>query len=116
MFEPFDRQFFYYLSCYPMLEAQPLSNTSGVALPSQATENLVFDSVENIGGHYSRTLSEWREDFLGTFHDRIAHTLRKEQPGMRGEDVNVFKRKRDVNTLFSSSYLSPRKPLQDLLD
>ena len=67
--------------------------------------NLVFDSVENIGGHYTRTLRIWRENFLRTFHDRIAPALRREHPGMSEEDVKVFNRKWEVSALF----LSPRK-------
>ena len=79
--------------------------------------NLVFDSVENIGGHYTRTLCVRRENFLRTFRDRIAPALRKEHPGMSEEDVKVFKRKWEVNTLSSSSSsLSPRKSLEDWHD
>ncbi|PUU80201.1 Mycolic acid cyclopropane synthetase-domain-containing protein [Tuber borchii] len=48
------------------------------AVNKGSSGNLAFDS---------------RENFLRTFHDRIAPSLRKEYPGMNEEDVQVFNRK-----------------------
>ncbi|PWW76522.1 cyclopropane-fatty-acyl-phospholipid synthase [Tuber magnatum] len=70
------------------------SNTQLVnAVNKGSNGNLVLESVENIGGHYTRTLRFWRENFLGAFHHRIAPALRKEHPEMSEEDVDVFNRK-----------------------
>ncbi|CUS15800.1 unnamed protein product [Tuber aestivum] len=63
------------------------------AISKGSKGNLVLESLENIGGHYARTLRVWRENFLATFHDRIAPALRKENPEMSELDVGVFNRK-----------------------
>ena len=92
-----------------MLEVPPFSNTSGVTFSSQATGNLVPDSVENICGHYSRALLAWGEKFLATFHDRSAPALVMDHLGMSEADFKVVGGKWEVDTLRPPPSLSPRK-------
>lgn len=54
---------------------------------------LVLESVDNIGGNYTRTLRIWCEEFLKKFDTRIAPALKKQHPNMRNDDVEVFRRK-----------------------
>ncbi|RFU73985.1 cyclopropane-fatty-acyl-phospholipid synthase [Trichoderma arundinaceum] len=55
--------------------------------------SLIIEKVENIGGHYAKTLRLWRESFLGSFEKTIRPTLLKEQPDMTQEGIQVFRRK-----------------------
>jgi len=55
--------------------------------------NLVVDSIENIGPHYTKTLRLWREKFLSKFDDEIKPALMREHPEMTKSDVNIFNRK-----------------------
>lgn len=54
---------------------------------------LIVESVENIGGHYSRALRLWKEDFLRSFEEKIKPALRKEYKGMGEREIEVFRRK-----------------------
>jgi cyclopropane-fatty-acyl-phospholipid synthase len=54
------------------------------------------EKVENIGGHYTKTLRLWRENFLANFDTRIQAALKKEHPDMTAEEIDVFKRKWEV--------------------
>lgn len=58
--------------------------------------SLVVDHVNNIGGHYAKTLRLWREQFLDNFDSQIRPALIKEHKGMSEQDVDVFKRKWEV--------------------
>lgn len=60
---------------------------------------LILDKLENIGGHYVKALSTWRENFLGNFTDKIRPELMKRNPDV---DVEVFKRKWEVSYLLPS--------------
>jgi len=65
---------------------------------SQASRGtLIVEKVENIGGHYAKTLRLWRENFLREFDSKIAPSLRKQHPGMNAEEMAVFRRKWEVS-------------------
>ena len=57
---------------------------------------LIVDGVENIGGHYAKTLCLWRENFLGNFDACIRPALLREHADMDAQDVEVFQRKWEV--------------------
>ncbi|KAL7927347.1 Mycolic acid cyclopropane synthetase domain-containing protein [Trichoderma austrokoningii] len=59
----------------------------------QSQGSLIIEKVENIGGHYSKTLRLWRESFLGKFEDTIRPALLREHPDMTKEAIQVFRRK-----------------------
>lgn len=58
-----------------------------------------MENVENIGGHYARTLRLWKENFLGNFEERIRPALTREHPDMTKEGVEVFRKKWEVSVL-----------------
>ncbi|KAJ2924451.1 hypothetical protein H1R20_g12632, partial [Candolleomyces eurysporus] len=70
------------------------------SLTAGSNGRLVVDSVSNIGPHYSRTLREWRRQFVGKFESVIRPALVKEYPEVMGgqdadanKEIEVFKRK-----------------------
>jgi hypothetical protein len=65
-------------------------------ITAESAGTLIVEKVENIGGHYARALRLWREKFLANFEDKIRPALMKEHPGMREEEVEVFRRKWEV--------------------
>ncbi|KAK0637119.1 cyclopropane-fatty-acyl-phospholipid synthase [Bombardia bombarda] len=54
---------------------------------------LVVERIENIGGHYAKTLRLWRENFIANFETKIRPALRREHEGMTDEEMDVFRRK-----------------------
>lgn len=56
---------------------------------------LVVERVENIGGHYAKTLRLWREKFMLNFEARIRPALLREHDDMGEKEVDVFRRKWD---------------------
>ncbi|KAH6619136.1 cyclopropane-fatty-acyl-phospholipid synthase [Chaetomium sp. MPI-SDFR-AT-0129] len=54
---------------------------------------LIVESVNNIGGHYARTLRLWREEFLASFDAVVRPALKREHPLMSDEETEVFRRK-----------------------
>jgi cyclopropane-fatty-acyl-phospholipid synthase len=68
-----------------------------VRMISQGSEGtLVVERVENIGGHYARTLRLWRQDFMRNFEGRIRSALLHDHRNMGGKEVEVFRRKWEV--------------------
>ena len=57
-----------------------------------------MEKVENIGGHYSKALRLWKEEFLAKFDDKIRPALKKEHKGMSIAEMDVFRRKWEVST------------------
>lgn len=53
---------------------------------------LTLDNVSNIGPHYSRTLREWKRNFLRNFEAVIAPAL-QEQYNLSDVDLMIWKRK-----------------------
>ena len=66
-----------------------------IAIESKGT--LIVEHVENIGGHYARTLRLWKEQFLAKFDQKIRPALLEEHPGMGDDEVDVFRRKWEVS-------------------
>ncbi|KLU81790.1 cyclopropane-fatty-acyl-phospholipid synthase [Magnaporthiopsis poae ATCC 64411] len=58
---------------------------------SQGT--LIVERIENIGGHYTKTLRLWKESFLASFDTRIRLALKKEHADMTEQEIDVFRRK-----------------------
>jgi cyclopropane fatty-acyl-phospholipid synthase-like methyltransferase len=61
------------------------------------------EKIENIGGHYSKTLRLWKEQFLANFDSKIRLALKKEHEGMTDEEIEVFKRKWEVSSAVRNS-------------
>lgn len=55
-----------------------------------------MERVENIGGHYVRTLRLWREAFLSNFEAKIRPALQRQYPDMSEAEVRPFQRKWEV--------------------
>jgi len=64
---------------------------------------LVVEKIENIGGHYAKTLRLWREEFMKNFESRIRPALILDHQDMGDKEVDVFQRKWEVCT--SRSYI-----------
>ncbi|KAI1640114.1 cyclopropane-fatty-acyl-phospholipid synthase [Biscogniauxia mediterranea] len=62
-------------------------------ISAESKGTLIVERVENIGGHYAKTLRLWRERFLLNFESKIRPALKAEHPGMTPEEINVFRRK-----------------------
>ncbi|EHK96377.1 putative Cyclopropane-fatty-acyl-phospholipid synthase [Glarea lozoyensis 74030] len=54
---------------------------------------LVVERIENIGGHYAKTLRSWKEKFMVNFESRIRPALMIEHPEMGDREVEVFAKK-----------------------
>jgi cyclopropane-fatty-acyl-phospholipid synthase len=69
---------------------------------------LVVEKIENIGGHYAKTLRLWKEKFLTNFESRIRPALMAEHDDMGEREVEVFRKKWEVCfhcfVLFPSSF------------
>lgn len=59
--------------------------------------SLVVERIENIGGHYAKTLRLWREKFMQNFDARIRPALLYEHTSMGEKEVEVFRRKWEVS-------------------
>ncbi|KAH9883791.1 cyclopropane-fatty-acyl-phospholipid synthase [Xylariomycetidae sp. FL2044] len=62
-------------------------------ISTESKGTLIIERVENIGGHYTKTLRLWKEKFMLNFEDKIKPALMREHPQMRDEEIEVFKRK-----------------------
>lgn len=59
----------------------------------QSNGTLIIEKVENIGGHYAKTLRLWNQNFQYQFDDVIKPALLHNHPGMSKEAIQVFRRK-----------------------
>lgn len=66
-------------------------------ISKESKGTLIIENVENIGGHYSRTLRLWKESFLANFDERIKPALLRQHSDMTEAGVEVFKRKWEVS-------------------
>lgn len=66
-------------------------------ISAESKGTLIVESVENIGGHYAKTLRLWKEKFMQNFESTIAPALRREHPNMTDAEINVFRRKWEVS-------------------
>ncbi|KAI1336631.1 cyclopropane-fatty-acyl-phospholipid synthase [Xylariaceae sp. FL0016] len=62
-------------------------------ITKESKGTLIVERVENIGGHYAKTLRLWKEKFMLNFDSKIRPALRTEHPQMTDEEVEVFRRK-----------------------
>jgi cyclopropane-fatty-acyl-phospholipid synthase len=65
-------------------------------ITTESKGTLIVERVENIGGHYAKTLRLWKEKFLDNFDTKIRAALRREHPRMTEEEIEVFRRKWEV--------------------
>lgn len=63
---------------------------------TQSNGSLTLERVENIGGHYVKTLRLWREKFLLNFHDKIRPALLNSNPDISKDAIEVFRKKWEV--------------------
>ena len=63
---------------------------------AQSQGSLIVEGIENIGGHYAKTLRLWNEQFQYNFHDKIKPALLSRHPGMSKDAIEVFRRKWEV--------------------
>ncbi|ORY59722.1 cyclopropane-fatty-acyl-phospholipid synthase [Pseudomassariella vexata] len=54
---------------------------------------LIVERIENIGGHYAKTLRLWKEAFMANFDYKIRPALKSEHQNMTSEEIEVFRRK-----------------------
>jgi len=54
---------------------------------------LVVEKIENIGGHYAKTLRLWKEEFLRNFESRIRPALKSDHKDMSFAEIEVFRKK-----------------------
>jgi cyclopropane-fatty-acyl-phospholipid synthase len=83
-----------------------------ISVASEGT--LIVEKVENIGGHYAKTLRLWKENFLRSFDSEVKPALKKEHLDMTEEEIDVFCRKWEVSAHTSrsaTSTCSPHEPL-----
>lgn len=65
-------------------------------ISTQSHGSLTLENVENIGGHYTKTLRLWRESFLLNFEDKIRPALLDNHPDMSESAVEMFRKKWEV--------------------
>lgn len=65
---------------------------------TQSKGTLTLERLENIGGHYTKALRLWRENFLSNFDETIRPALIKSHPTMSEESIEAFRRKWEVST------------------
>lgn len=65
-------------------------------ISQQSDGTLIIENVENIGGHYAKTLRLWKENFMESFSSDIKPALLKEHPQMTKEGIEVFRKKWEV--------------------
>ncbi|TAQ86879.1 hypothetical protein B7494_g4794 [Chlorociboria aeruginascens] len=54
---------------------------------------LIVDKLENIGGHYAKTLKVWHDNFLRNFSARIRPEVLRMNPRMSEMEIEIFRRK-----------------------
>ncbi|TPX15030.1 uncharacterized protein E0L32_004860 [Thyridium curvatum] len=62
-------------------------------ISKESKGTLIVEKVENIGGHYAKTLRLWKENFLEKFESHIRPALQNEHAEMTQREIEVFKRK-----------------------
>jgi cyclopropane-fatty-acyl-phospholipid synthase len=72
-------------------------------IKSGSEGTLIMERMENIGGHYAKTLRLWRQNFLQNFDSRIRPALMSEHEDMGEKEVEVFRRKWEV-TIYLRPY------------
>jgi len=65
-------------------------------ISKESDGTLIVEKIENIGGHYTKALRLWKENFLANFDSKIRPSLKREHVGMSEEEMDVFRRKWEV--------------------
>lgn len=63
--------------------------------------------MENIGGHYAKTLRLWRESFMSNFDAKIKPALIEKHGIMTDDAIAVFRRKWEVSVLLWKNVSGP---------
>lgn len=71
--------------------------------------------MDNIGGHYAKTLRLWRESFESNFEAKIKPALIEKHGNMTDEGIAVFRRKWEVSTLRFVAVLRTPLTLSEVL-
>ena len=66
------------------------------AIDKGSKNTLIVDQIENIGGHYAKTLRLWNQKFQQNFDARIKPALLQEHDNMTSADTELFRRKWEV--------------------
>lgn len=66
--------------------------------------SFVPDRLINLGGHYSKCLREWRENFAANFESLIAPAMISSNPSISPAELEQFKRKFIVSDGTTSRY------------
>lgn len=67
----------------------------------QSHGTLTLEHVENIGGHYAKTLRLWRESFLLNFDEKVRPALLNSHPEMSESAIETFRKKWEVRMIDS---------------
>jgi cyclopropane-fatty-acyl-phospholipid synthase len=67
-------------------------------IKSGSERTLILERMENIGGHYAKTLRLWKQNFLQNFDSWIRPALMTEHEHMGEKEAEVFRRKWEVST------------------
>ncbi|OAA46292.1 methoxy mycolic acid synthase 1 [Metarhizium rileyi] len=62
-------------------------------ISEQSHGTLIVEKVDNIGGHYAKTLRLWNENFQSQFDSKIKSALLRTHPQMGKDETDVFRRK-----------------------
>lgn len=76
-----------------------------ISVESEGT--LIVERVENIGGHYAKTLRLWRESFMSNFDAKIKPALIEKHGIMTDDAIAVFRRKWEVSVLHLKNFSDP---------
>ncbi|KAI5917658.1 methoxy mycolic acid synthase [Camillea tinctor] len=86
-----------YLPEYFRIVDKLLRRKGGIAIFQSSTMpetgsggDLVLDRFVNLGGHYSRYLREWRENFLANFETSIVPALKEKNAGLTEGAIESF--------------------------
>lgn len=66
-------------------------------ISKESKGTLIVERVENIGGHYAKTLRLWKEKFMLNFESQTRPALKAEHPRMTQQEIDVFRRKWEVS-------------------
>ncbi|KAL9485336.1 hypothetical protein ACSS6W_004125 [Trichoderma asperelloides] len=90
---PADMQLqFYHLQIFPGAHL-PTATQMVEAANQGSGGSLIPDRLINLGGHYSRCLRGWRENFADNFESRIMPALMERNGGVTKSNIEIFRKK-----------------------
>lgn len=63
------------------------------AISKGSDGTLIVERIENIGGHYAKTLRLWKEEFILNFESKIKPALMRDHKEMGEREIEVFRKK-----------------------